>query len=89
MIFALWLSAEMIDYAKQKNIRIIIDLYSPVPVEELVVRYYAGRTDAAEAYTYSELFIRHYRTRFQIQLITLFALIKYKKIFGQVLLLRL
>jgi glycosyltransferase involved in cell wall biosynthesis len=36
VIFALWLSDEMISYAKSKNKLLVFDLYAPVPVENLV-----------------------------------------------------
>lgn len=43
-IFALWLSKEMIEYAKSNNIQIIFDLYAPVPVEDYIGRKYALKT---------------------------------------------
>jgi glycosyltransferase involved in cell wall biosynthesis len=52
-IFALWLSQEMIDYAKSKGIRLIFDLYAPVPVEDLVGRYHAKKVDKVSDYDYS------------------------------------
>ena len=35
VIFAQWLSGEMLDYAKSSGITVIIDLYAPVPIEYL------------------------------------------------------
>ena len=52
IIFALWLSPAMIDFAKKHGIKIIFDLYAPVPVEELIGRFHAHRTDQASDYDY-------------------------------------
>lgn len=43
VIFALWLSDEMIEYAKKKGKQLIFDLYAPVPVENLVNTLFAKR----------------------------------------------
>lgn len=43
VIFALWLSEEMIAYAKSKGKLLIFDLYAPVPVESLVSMIFAKK----------------------------------------------
>lgn len=53
VIFALWLSPEMIEYAKLKKKVLIFDLYAPVPVEDLVAKVYAHKTTKDEAYNYA------------------------------------
>ena len=51
-IFALWLSSDMIAYAKEKGKILVFDLYAPVPVEDLIGRVYAGKTQKDEDYSY-------------------------------------
>lgn len=55
VIIALWLSDEMIEFAKSKKIKIIFDLYAPVPVEDLVQRVFGSKTDAVSDYDYSQM----------------------------------
>lgn len=55
VIIALWLSEEMISFAKEKNIQLIFDLYAPVPVEELVAKIYAKNTAKIDGYNYRVL----------------------------------
>lgn len=43
VIIALWLSEEMIAYAKSKGKQLVFDLYAPVPVENLVNMMFAKR----------------------------------------------
>jgi glycosyltransferase involved in cell wall biosynthesis len=59
-IIALWLSDEMIEYAKSKNIVLIFDLYAPVPVEDLVQRVFGGNVSPESDYDYSQM-LRNYR----------------------------
>lgn len=48
VIIALWLSEEMIDYAKSRGKKLIFDLYAPVPVENLVGFLFSKKELAAE-----------------------------------------
>lgn len=59
-IIALWLSDEMIEFAKSNNIVIIFDLYAPVPVEDLVQRVFGGKTNPKSDYDYLQM-IRNYK----------------------------
>lgn len=59
-IIALWLSDEMIEFAKSKNIVVIFDLYAPVPVEDLVQRVFGKRIDTTSDYDYTQM-LRNYR----------------------------
>lgn len=59
-ILALWLSDEMIEFAKSQNIILIFDLYAPVPVEDLVQRVFGGNMDTTSDYDYTQM-IRNYR----------------------------
>jgi glycosyltransferase involved in cell wall biosynthesis len=43
VIFSQWLSDEMIEYAKSKNITLIFDLYAPVPIEYLASKEFANK----------------------------------------------
>jgi len=54
-IFALWLSPEMITYAKSKNIQLIFDMYAPGPVEEMVSKIFSGHIDSNDEYNYTAL----------------------------------
>jgi glycosyltransferase involved in cell wall biosynthesis len=54
VIFALWLSTDMIAYAKQKGKLLVFDLYAPVPVEDLVGRVFAGKTQKEEDFSYKQ-----------------------------------
>lgn len=58
-IIALWLSDEMIEYAKSKGIQLVFDLYAPVPVEDLMQRVFGGKTDQVSDYDYSQM-LRNY-----------------------------
>lgn len=58
-IIALWLSDEMIEFAKNNSIQVVFDLYAPVPVEDLVQRVFGGKTDAISDYDYSQM-LRNY-----------------------------
>ncbi len=64
VIFALWLSPEMISYAKQRGIRLIFDLYAPVPVEDLVGRVFAKSTSNESDYDYA-VSLDNYRNFFR------------------------
>jgi len=46
VIFAQWLSGEMLNYAKSKGIVVIFDLYAPVPIEYLASVAFAGGVNA-------------------------------------------
>ncbi|MCW2763411.1 MAG: putative glycosyltransferase [Marmoricola sp.] len=59
-IIALWLSDEMIEYAKSKNIILIFDLYAPVPVEDLVQRVFGGNISPESDYDYTQM-LRNYQ----------------------------
>lgn len=59
-IIALWLSDEMIEFAKSKGIVLIFDLYAPVPVEDLVQRVFCGNTNPESDYDYGQM-IRNYK----------------------------
>jgi glycosyltransferase involved in cell wall biosynthesis len=59
-IIALWLSDEMIEYAKSKNIVLIFDLYAPVPVEDLVQRVFGGNISPESDYDYTQM-LRNYQ----------------------------
>ncbi len=52
VIYALWLSEEMIAFAKSRGIKLVFDLYAPVPVEDLIARVFSGRTTAQDDYDY-------------------------------------
>lgn len=60
VIIALWLSDEMIEFAKSKNIILVFDLYAPVPVEDLMQRVYGKKTDKESDYDYSQM-LSNYR----------------------------
>jgi glycosyltransferase involved in cell wall biosynthesis len=60
VIVALWLSDEMIEYAKSKNIVLIFDLYAPVPVEDLVQRVFGDKCTPESDYDYAQM-IRNYQ----------------------------
>lgn len=55
VIIALWLSDEMIEFAKSKNIVLIFDLYAPVPVEDLVQRVFGGNVSKESDYDYDQM----------------------------------
>lgn len=59
-IIALWLSDEMIEFAKAQGIILIFDLYAPVPVEDLVQRVFGGKVDAESDYDYNQM-LRNYQ----------------------------
>ncbi len=59
-IIALWLSDEMIEFAKSKGIVLIFDLYAPVPVEDLVQRAFGGNIGNESDYDYRQM-LRNYR----------------------------
>ena len=59
-IFALWLSNEMIDFAKKHNIVLIFDLYAPVPIEDYVGRKYANKILQQDDLEYKSL-LQNYR----------------------------
>ena len=59
-IIALWLSDEMIEYAKSCGIVLIFDLYAPVPVEDLVQRVFGNAINTESDYDYTQM-IRNYR----------------------------
>lgn len=59
-IIALWLSDEMIEFAKSKNVVVIFDLYAPVPVEDLVQRVFGNNIDQTSDYDYTQM-LRNYR----------------------------
>lgn len=63
-IIAMWLSEEMIQFAKKHNIRLVFDLYTPVPVEDLVAKVFAKKISADEAYNYA-VSLEHYKTILQ------------------------
>ena len=54
-ILALWLSDDMIEFAKSQGIVLIFDLYAPVPVEDLVQRVFGGKIDAESDYDYNQM----------------------------------
>ncbi len=60
VIFALWLSEDMISFAHANGIGLVFDLYAPVPVEELVARMFSGRTSASDDHDYLKS-VKHYR----------------------------
>ncbi len=64
VIFALWLSQEMIEYAKKKKKLLIFDLYAPVPVEDLIGRIHSKRTDRTSDYDYG-VSIENYKAFFK------------------------
>lgn len=64
VIFALWLSEDMIAYAKSRGILLIFDLYAPVPVEDLVGRVHAQKTKPEDDYNYRAS-LRNYELFFQ------------------------
>jgi len=59
-IFALWLSNEMIEYAKSINIKLIFDLYAPVPVEDYIGRKYSLKHSVSDDKEYLSL-VNNYR----------------------------
>ena len=54
-IIALWLSDEMIEFAKSQGIVIIFDLYAPVPVEDLVQRVFGKNVNSQSDYDYGQM----------------------------------
>lgn len=59
VIIAMALNHEMINYAKQKKIGLIFDLYAPVPVEDLIAKVFGEKTGPDEAYNYSSLIAQY------------------------------
>ncbi|HET6746727.1 MAG TPA: glycosyltransferase family 4 protein [Candidatus Saccharimonadales bacterium] len=59
-IIALWLSDEMIEFAKANNVVLIFDLYAPVPVEDLVQRVFGKRIGPESDYDYTQM-LRNYQ----------------------------
>lgn len=59
-ILALWLSNEMIEFAKANNIVLIFDIYAPVPVEDLVQRVFGGQISPESDFDYNQM-LRNYR----------------------------
>jgi glycosyltransferase involved in cell wall biosynthesis len=60
VIVALWLSDEMIQFAKAKGIVLVFDLYAPVPVEDLVQRVFGDRLSSDSDYDY-KVMLENYR----------------------------
>jgi len=66
VIFAQWLSNDMLSFAKQQNIIVIFDLYAPVPIEYLASLEFSekkvGETANAEFSNIIEMYNRYFDT---------------------------
>lgn len=57
VVIALWLSKTMLDFCQDKNIFVVIDMYAPVPVENLALFLYSGKPLSSDVdYEYRQSF---------------------------------